>query len=37
MFRKSQAALEFLATYGWIILIVLGTIAALAYFTGKLE
>ncbi|MBI4438966.1 hypothetical protein HY640_03485 [Candidatus Woesearchaeota archaeon] len=29
---KAQAALEFLMTYGWAILIVLGAISALAYF-----
>ncbi|MBI2208838.1 hypothetical protein HYU50_05065 [Candidatus Woesearchaeota archaeon] len=32
MFRKSQAALEFLMTYGWAILVVLVAIGALAYF-----
>src|SRR3989338_4683684 len=35
MFRKSgkgQAALEFLMTYGWAILVVLIVIGALAYF-----
>ena len=31
-FRKSQAALEFLMTYGWAILVVLVAIGALAYF-----
>ena len=31
-YRKSQAAMEFLMTYGWAILIVLAAIAALAYF-----
>jgi len=30
--RKSQAALEFLMTYGWAILVVLIAIGALAYF-----
>lgn len=30
--RKSQAAMEFLMTYGWAILVVLAAIAALAYF-----
>jgi len=30
--KKSQAALEFLMTYGWAILIVLIVISALAYF-----
>jgi hypothetical protein len=30
--RKSQAALEFLMTYGWAILIILIVIGALAYF-----
>ena len=32
MKRKSQAALEFLMTYGWAILVVLVVIGALAYF-----
>lgn len=34
MFRKNkaQAAMEFLMTYGWAILVVLAAIAALAYF-----
>jgi hypothetical protein len=32
MFRKSQAALEFLMTYGWAILVVLVAVGALAYF-----
>ena len=32
MFRKSQAAMEFLMTYGWAILVVLVAIGALAYF-----
>ena len=31
-FRRSQAALEFLMTYGWAILVVLVAIGALAYF-----
>ncbi|HLD89116.1 MAG TPA: hypothetical protein VI894_02835 [Candidatus Nanoarchaeia archaeon] len=30
--RKAQAALEFLMTYGWAILVVLAAIAALVYF-----
>ena len=30
--KKSQAALEFIMTYGWAILVVLVAIAALAYF-----
>ena len=30
--RKTQAAMEFLMTYGWAILVVLAAIAALAYF-----
>ncbi len=30
--RKGQAALEFIMTYGWAILVVLVAIAALAYF-----
>lgn len=30
--RSSQAAMEFLMTYGWAILVVLAAIAALAYF-----
>src|SRR3989338_1991727 len=30
--KKSQAAMEFLMTYGWAILVVLSAIAALAYF-----
>ncbi len=30
--RKAQAAMEFLVTYGWAILIVLAAIGALAYF-----
>ncbi len=32
MSRKSQAAMEFLMTYGWAILVVLVAIGALAYF-----
>jgi len=32
IFKKSQAALEFLMTYGWAILVVLVAIGALAYF-----
>ena len=32
MFRKSQAAMELLMTYGWAILVVLVAIGALAYF-----
>ncbi len=32
MRRKGQAAMEFLMTYGWAILVVLAAIAALAYF-----
>ncbi|MFC1741317.1 hypothetical protein ACFL3V_02170 [Nanoarchaeota archaeon] len=30
--RRSQAAMEFLMTYGWAILVVLAAISALAYF-----
>ena len=30
--RKAQAALEFLMTYGWAILVVLVAVGALAYF-----
>jgi len=30
--KKSQAAMEFLMTYGWAILVVLVAIGALAYF-----
>ncbi len=30
--KKSQAAMEFLMTYGWAILVVLTAISALAYF-----
>lgn len=32
MQKKAQAAMEFLMTYGWAILVVLAAIAALAYF-----
>ncbi|RLE46547.1 hypothetical protein DRJ25_04020 [Candidatus Woesearchaeota archaeon] len=32
MDRKAQAAMEFLMTYGWAILVVLAAIGALAYF-----
>ncbi len=32
MYRKAQAAMEFLMTYGWAILVVLVAIGALAYF-----
>ena len=32
MMKKGQAAMEFLMTYGWAILVVLGAIGALAYF-----
>ncbi|HLD19387.1 MAG TPA: hypothetical protein VJB90_05265 [Candidatus Nanoarchaeia archaeon] len=32
MMRKGQAAMEFLMTYGWAILVVLVVIAALSYF-----
>jgi hypothetical protein len=32
MFKKAQAAMEFLMTYGWAILVVLIVISALAYF-----
>ncbi len=32
MFRKAQAAMEFLMTYGWAILVVLVVIGSLAYF-----
>ena len=32
MFKKGQAAMEFLMTYGWAILVVLVAIGALAYF-----
>jgi hypothetical protein len=31
-FKKAQAAMEFLMTYGWAILVVLVVIGALAYF-----
>jgi len=30
--RKGQAAMEFLMTYGWAILVVLAAVGALAYF-----
>lgn len=32
MFKRAQAAMEFLMTYGWAILVVLVAIGALAYF-----
>jgi len=32
MYRRAQAAMEFLMTYGWAILVVLVAIGALAYF-----
>ncbi len=32
MQRKAQAAMEFLMTYGWAILVVIAAIAALAYY-----
>ena len=32
MYKKAQAAMEFLMTYGWAILVVLAAIGALAYF-----
>ena len=32
MHKKGQAAMEFLMTYGWALLVVLAAIAALAYF-----
>ena|SRR3989338_9098585 len=32
MFKKAQAAMEFLMTYGWAILVVLVVVGALAYF-----
>jgi hypothetical protein len=32
MNKRGQAAMEFLMTYGWAILVVLAAIAALAYF-----
>lgn len=32
MMRKGQAAMEFLMTYGWAILVVLAAVGALAYF-----
>lgn len=31
-YKKAQAAMEFLMTYGWAILVVLAAIGALAYF-----
>ena len=31
-FRRAQAAMEFLMTYGWAILVVLAAIGALSYF-----
>lgn len=31
-FKKSQAAMEFIMTYGWALLVVLAAIGALAYF-----
>ena len=30
--RRAQAAMEFLMTYGWAVLVVIGAITALAYF-----
>ena len=30
--KKAQASVEYLMTYGWAILVVLGMVAALAYF-----
>jgi uncharacterized protein (UPF0333 family) len=36
-FRKSQAAMEFLMTYGWAILVVLVALGALAYFMMSQE
>ena len=30
--RRSQAALEYLVTYGWAFLVILGTISVLGYF-----
>ena len=30
--KKAQAAIEFLMTYGWAVLVVIAAIAALAYF-----
>lgn len=32
MFKRGQAAMEFLMTYGWAILVVLAAVGALAYF-----
>ncbi|MBD3355190.1 hypothetical protein GF361_04360 [Candidatus Woesearchaeota archaeon] len=32
MYKKAQAAMEFLMTYGWALLVVLAAIGALAYF-----
>ena len=32
MYKKAQAAMEFLMTYGWAILVVLVAVGALAYF-----
>src|SRR3989344_4435487 len=32
MYKRAQAAMEFLMTYGWAILVVLVAIGALAYF-----
>lgn len=32
MRKKSQAALEFLSTYGWVILVVIAAVIALSYF-----
>ncbi|MFH1770235.1 MAG: hypothetical protein ABH828_01625 [archaeon] len=32
MYKKGQAAMEFLMTYGWAILVVMAAIGALAYF-----
>ncbi len=32
MMKKGQAAMEFLMTYGWAILVVLAAVGALAYF-----
>ena len=34
MVRRAQAAMEFLVSYGWALLIILVTVGALAYFTG---
>lgn len=36
MDRRGQAALEFLTTYGWALLVILAAIGALAYF-GMME